>query len=434
MRLSSELANRRVDAALGRAPQDDLEAAVVLESWGVSPELALEVAGAAPGAGAPLAGPPTVAEVGNRAQDALETAGLLAGVLAATVWAGPVVAALGPAALDAWRVALPLTLTLQWALRRYYPSVSGHERLERLGSLRTPPWALGAVLLAVAVPVLLALCPLAGAAISLSVLWTCGLLLTRRGWAPVYLALLLFCFLSAHLRLPLFPMIGDETETALALAAVAVVSSRPAVHLHGAGADAARSACIGGLLGLMIVGVGLSGSETSLRLVGLALCPSLIASALWFLVVGTFWQVLRPGAELGASSGSLAEIHRASRIINLVGVSGYLTATIVFSVPAVLIAHVTGIATPDCVAVVAELGLVGLAGALLAWLEAVGRAPVAMAVLALAIAAGLFLHAAGVPDVGAYGAIAAAAVTVIACEGVAYRLHAEPEWMAARLL
>ena len=48
VKLTAELAGLRVRAALGRAPQDRLEATVVLESWGVSSDLALEVALPAP--------------------------------------------------------------------------------------------------------------------------------------------------------------------------------------------------------------------------------------------------------------------------------------------------------------------------------------------------------------------------------------------------
>jgi len=45
VKLTEDLAGLRVRVALGRPPQDQLEATVVLESWGVSSDLAFTVAG-----------------------------------------------------------------------------------------------------------------------------------------------------------------------------------------------------------------------------------------------------------------------------------------------------------------------------------------------------------------------------------------------------
>jgi len=50
-------------------------------------------------------------------QNALEVVGLLAGIVAATVWAGPLVFKLGGSAINAWRFCAPVTLFVQWALR-----------------------------------------------------------------------------------------------------------------------------------------------------------------------------------------------------------------------------------------------------------------------------------------------------------------------------
>ena len=111
-----------VEAGLDRAPQDMLEAAVVLESWlGVPAQRAVALGGAMmadteherrASAGRPHA----VKERPRRA--VYEALALVAAVAAIAGWAAPLGRALGPTQVErAIVVALPLTLALQWLLR-----------------------------------------------------------------------------------------------------------------------------------------------------------------------------------------------------------------------------------------------------------------------------------------------------------------------------
>jgi hypothetical protein len=436
MKLTSELASLRVRAALGRAPQDQLEATVVLESWGVSSDLALTVAGPDVDAG-PMPSwrvDSDVRHTGNL-QDALEIIGLLAGIVAATMWAGPIISRLGGSAIDAWRVSLPVTLLLQWTLRRYYRSFSERGQRERLSGLRNAAWGLGiAPMIAVTVPVLLVFSPVAGAATSLVVLWTGGLLLTRRGWAPAYVALLLGGALAVTHRVSVVPVIGGESEAMLAMVVVAVATSRPARHLPGHWLEALKSGCVGAALGCMMVSVGFPRGAASVRLLGLAMAPGLLGSVVWFYLVAEFWHLLRPGVDVTRGSDSLTRTHRMSRLINLAGLTGYVVATVALSLAALAVASALGISSSDPSIIFLDLGTIGLASVLFAWLDVLGRAGTALVVEACALGAGLLVHSLGARGLAPYGALFAAALAAVLAEVVVYRLHGEPEWMAARIL
>ncbi|MGO8722073.1 MAG: hypothetical protein ACLQRM_04950 [Acidimicrobiales bacterium] len=436
MKLTNELASQRVRAALGRAPQDRLEATVVLESWGVSPDLALAVARPDRDAGllskAPLN--PTIAH-STSLQDALEIAGLLAGIMAATMCAGPIISRLGGSAVDAWRIALPVTLFLQWTLRRYHRTLSARARRERLSGFRSAVWGGTALSVGIMVPAMLVLCPVAGAAFALVVLWTGCLFLSRRGWAPVYVALLLAGALAVGLRLSVVPVIADESETMLVLMVIAVVSSHRSQQLPGSWLEALRSGCIGALLGCLIVNVALPGSTTSVELLGLALAPSLLGSVVWFYFVAAFWRLLQPGIGLSQGSDSLMATHRRSRLINLSGLAGYGVTTVIISFAALMIASALGISSGDSAVIFLDLGTLGLAGVLFAWLDVLGRSGAALAVECSALTVCLLVHVlAGSGGLGSYGDLFGAVVAVILAEAVTYRLHGEPEWLSARML
>ncbi len=114
----------------------------------------------------------------------MEGTAFIVTVAAIALWAEPLVDALGVDAVKrALGFALPLTLALQWALMtRHLGRPSGLAGLvERRGAL-----ALTAVVL-VAVPAAL-LGPAGALAGLLTVTWTGGSILIRRGWAAGYCA------------------------------------------------------------------------------------------------------------------------------------------------------------------------------------------------------------------------------------------------------
>ena len=181
--IAPEQAREFVEARLGRPPQDALEAAVVLEAWG----------GVRSARAVPLAERIMAEERGGRARrdgaarreetasplGPLDYLGLVLIVAVVAAWSGPLAAQLqSEAVATAWRVALPVSLGLQWIVRRRYLASQS-----RLGSLRRGGAFLAATGLAVAVvpPVALGEAGVPAAALILS--WTGAMIVALRGWA-----------------------------------------------------------------------------------------------------------------------------------------------------------------------------------------------------------------------------------------------------------
>ena len=195
-------AGRLVEARLGRAPQDALEAAVVLEAWaGVPAQRALETARTLMPE-VPVAPPISRAQpaIARRPRGlALEGVAFLVAVLAIALWSAPLAAALGPEAVgQALRIALPLTIGLQWALlARHLGRPSG---LAGLARRRGALVAAGVALIAVG---RLAIGDAGTLAALLVVTWLGGGLVIQRGWAAVYCAVVVAAverWSSAHRR------------------------------------------------------------------------------------------------------------------------------------------------------------------------------------------------------------------------------------------
>ena len=140
----SARARRLVEARLGRAPQDALEAAVVLEAWAGVPA----PAGARDGPGNDAAsargaaGQPAAPVAPQRPPGmALEGAAFLVTVVAIALWAEPLAAALGVGAVErALELALPLTLgAAVGAARRATWAAPPASPAWRGGAARWPP-------------------------------------------------------------------------------------------------------------------------------------------------------------------------------------------------------------------------------------------------------------------------------------------------------
>ena len=207
-------ARRLVEARLGRPPQDALEAAVVLEAWaGVPAQQALETARALmPASPAePLVSAAAPVTVKCPPGLALEGAAFLVTVVAIALWAEPLSAALGVDAVErSLRIALPLTVALQSALHvRHLGRPSGLTGLaDRGGALVGGAFAIVLVLaLALGQPGLLA-----GL---LTVTWTGGTILIRRGWALGYCVPVLAAV----------PLLLAGAPALIAVAAVAVATA-----------------------------------------------------------------------------------------------------------------------------------------------------------------------------------------------------------------
>ena len=112
----------------------------------------------------------------------LEGAALLVTVVAIALWVEPLGRALGMDLVGrALAVALPLTLACQWALRaRHLGRPSG------LAGLARRPWAVGGAAALIALVPAMAFGAVGAVAGLLTVTWTGGSILLRRGWALPY--------------------------------------------------------------------------------------------------------------------------------------------------------------------------------------------------------------------------------------------------------
>jgi hypothetical protein len=268
-----------IRARLGRPPQDMLEAAVVLEAWGGMPaEAALRLG--------PRVLRPTLwssdrrrwkpADSEGRKAAIAEGVALLAAILAIAAWAGPLSDALGSATFEhALRLALPVTLALQWAIRSRYLS-----RRAGLACL-AEDW-LGLGLAVVAIGTCVALVPDFGpVAAMLVAIWTGGTVMVRRGWGLAYGALLIAEAVGLVLGVPAVGSLAVLAAVTLATVLVAVATATD-VPITPAGrlSRALAAGLIGGLLGGLLVGDPSIGWGIHGTFPALALVPS---------VVGSFW-------------------------------------------------------------------------------------------------------------------------------------------------
>ena len=278
--LTGEQAGGIVHARLGRPAQDLLEAVVVLEAWGgVVSESALALdAGVPPETARPPPPPAPREEREDEEREGIVAEGiaLLVAIIAVAAWAGPLSRQLGTATLEqSLRVALPLTLALQWTLRSRY--------LGRRGDLRCLTEERVPLLLATAaIASALVLIPAAGPLVALFVLiWVGGAVLARRGWGLAYAALVLGEALALGASAPARASLALLGGIVLVACGVAIATSRGAEpQALGRLSRALAAGAIGGLLGALLVGDPSLGWGVHGAFPGLALAPSVIGS-LW---------------------------------------------------------------------------------------------------------------------------------------------------------
>ncbi len=307
------------DRHLERPTQDPLEAAVVLEAWG----------GVAPGEAFGLTAadrPPREAAFRPRVvrSDPLDPSlalgdlGFVAGVLGMGFYLSTLTADLGARSVDmAWRLALPLSLAIQWAIRRRYLSGS-----DGLGRLRNDPRVLG--VLGAAMAVCLPLRPGGWLAACLVGIWVGGFVITRLGWGLVFgVALLagagvLGVGVSPRLVLPLL------TVLTLVTASLGVRRHRPSERLPG-GKDRAFAA---GLIGAGVGGVLVLEPrflwDGRAALVAITVVPALLGSVWGGWHMGKLWKVLpealvrQPFATPGGASISVVRSLLAGALARVV--------------------------------------------------------------------------------------------------------------------
>jgi hypothetical protein len=370
--ISPEQAGAFVRARLGRAPQDALEAAVVLEAWGgvrsgKAVDLAVRImateGGTRPPQGRAVDEP---SESGVRLGLA-DYAGLVLIVAVVAAWSAPLAAQLdGPTVSVAWRLALPLSLCLQWVIRRRYLSGSS-----QLGSLRTGGVFLSATAAAVAFAPTLIFGAGGALASMLVVTWVGAMLIALRGWALAFALALLSAAVAVRLEVPAPVALGALAIATAIVTAVAIATSGRSADRPAPWIPAIQSGLIGLGIGLILisdpgVGWGIQGS-----LPVLAFLPSFTGGLWASLHLRSIWRAV-PSAARATPLGARERRplwDETTRV--LAGAVGRLAGTVALLSAAIVVAAVAlGAELSVVVGTIAGFAAVVLAGLIAGLLDA----------------------------------------------------------------
>jgi hypothetical protein len=376
-----------VQARLGRPARDVLEATVALEAWGG--KAALPAMSAARGLinldSPPLQSRSKVDPTEDREQASVLAEGitLVLLILSVAAWATPIRQQLGPGVLShAIRVALPVAVALQWALRsRYLSRRAGLQCLARDSVV-----CAGLMILLVELP--LALIPRWGPVAAMMVpVWVGGTVLTRRGWGLMYAAVLVVGTIALDGGVPAYVALGALTAITLFMCLMAVLTRRqPTDERAGTAHRALLAAMLGGCVGVLLVadptlGWGVHGIHPAI-----ALLPSVIGSFWGGYYLWNFYDEIPRGLRdvpLGGASraalGDPAMSIFTGAVLRLVG------ATVALS--ALVIAAEGWTHGTDALSLYVAFGFVGLVSLLIGMLEsfALQRAALIAAGAALAV-------------------------------------------------
>jgi len=412
--LDTAKAQAVVEARLGRAPQDMLEAAVVLEAWaGVTAAEALHAGRrmmeTTSGRRRPSIGLlPRATPVEGLA---LEAVAFIAAMIAIACWAAPLADALGVHVVkQALLIALPLTVGLQWGINsRYLSRPRGTVHLGR------HPLALalsaGALILFLAV-----VFGLAGLIAGLlAVMWTGGTILIASRLPEEYVGLVLLATtgIYAGLSSVVVLALAAATTTVMVIVAVTIaVNDAETTHQPGRWSRVGMAAAIGLGIGTLLVAD--RSIDWSLGAVpALALLPSMIASFWGGSYLWRFQEVL-PQAIAGIPV-SRGDVRGAARmpLRLLVGATARMAIlTTALSLILVFGAQLFGV-TMSGASVLVGFGLVALATLLVGLLEAIGRGAWALSAIAAAVVAEVVVSRSDGASAAGAGLIAGAAVVVV---------------------
>jgi hypothetical protein len=330
-------ANAIVQARLGRPARDLLEATVVLEAWaGKAARPAMSAARDHINLdGPPLRSRSKLEPTEDREQQSVTAEGitLVLFILSIAAWATPIRKQLGPGVLShAIRVALPIAVALQWALRsRYLSRRAGLSCLARDG-------VVCCALLILLIEVPLVLIPSWGLIAAMLVpVWVGGAVLTRRGWGLMYAAVLVVGTIALDSRQPAYVVLGALTAITLLMCLAAVLTRyQPTDERPGSAHRALLAALLGTCVGVLLVadpslGWGVHGIHPAI-----ALLPSVIGSIWGGYYMWNFYDeiplglrgVALNGASRAALSGPAMSIF-VGAIVRLLGATIVLSALVI---------------------------------------------------------------------------------------------------------
>ena len=275
------------DAHLARPTQDHLEAAVVLEAWGgVPPGEAFTLTSAQRRPQNDEFRPRIVRPDPLDPSLALGDLGFVAGILGMGFYLSTLTGKLGAQSVDsAWRLALPLSLAMQWAIRRRYLSGT-----DGLGRLRNDPRVLAVTLGAMAL--CLPIRPGGWLAACLIGIWVGGFIITRLGWGLAFGGALLGGAGVLRAGLSPFIVLPVLTLLALATASLGVRRHRPSDRLPGVRERAIGAGVIGAGVGGILVLEPKFLWDGRAALVAITVVPALLGSVWGGWHMGKLWRVL----------------------------------------------------------------------------------------------------------------------------------------------
>jgi hypothetical protein len=363
-----------VESRLGRAPQDMLEAAVVLEAWGGLPAAAALGVGrriTRDTNGVPHPSQALLPPAERRGSVALEALALVASIIAIACWATPLSEALGAAAVQTTlRIALPFSIALQWALSSRYLS-----RPDGTAHLGDHPLALALV----PAGMLIVTASIGGesgmVAALLTITWVAGTILIASGRAVAYVTAILAATAALVCGLSVIPVLSVVASTTTIVVILSVTRQR-ARHQPsrepGRWSRSALAAGIGCAIGAMLIAdASVDWSLGAVPAVGLL--PSTLAGVWAGVHLWRLHEVL-PQSLVGVPAWSDSPPTTVSTPRGLLGGAMVrlcgVTATL--SVLLVLGAHMLDVHTSNP-AVLAGFGLIALATLLVGLLEALGH-------------------------------------------------------------
>ena len=289
--LNDHEASVLVAARLGREPQDALEAAVALEAWGGLPaEEALACALRVVAAIDPTAPRPTPlhALAVSDQSFAIGDVGFVFGVLFTGFWVSRLAVELGDRGVDrAWRIALPLSLGIQWFFRRRY--LSSPDGLGRLRSHAQTVFA-PLVLLLGAIGILIR--PGGWLAAGLTIVWVGGFVLAQRGWGLGFGASLVAGALVLKVGIAAPTLVAIAVVAVICAAAIALSTVRSSPRRPGSAARALTAGLVGAGLGLLLVVEPRFPWNARGALPALTVVPSLLGSLWGGFHMARLWDVM----------------------------------------------------------------------------------------------------------------------------------------------
>ena len=357
-----EQAAQLVGDALGRPPQDELEAAVVLEAWGGVPtseglRLAAEANAAIRRIPTPLRGADDKLELPEeKVRRAAAGVAVLIAIIAMAAWAVPLSETYGGANVaNAWRIALPITLALQsWFTVR-------HASQRGLGSM--PGHRVEYVHLSLTAIALVSLLPApSGPLAALFVMtWSTGAVLVQRGW------FVSFAMVNGAVAVALLAGVEPVLALGIAMAGmtiaayVATLGYKQDLVVPGPNARASLVGVTGALLGVILVIDPSIEWNAAGYVPVLALIPALVGNVWASTYLSRLWsEIPQYLLEYSVSSDSTAVGRLAWRVVPR-ALYRFVGAAVPLSIVVLLIISRTGVPTDRIV-----LLLLGLATAMIA--------------------------------------------------------------------